>query len=27
VALPFDRYFRERGASGADTKPTFSKTL
>jgi oxygen-independent coproporphyrinogen-3 oxidase len=27
VALPFDRYFRERGASGAGAKPTFSKTL
>ena len=27
VALPFDRYFRERKAKGEDAKPTFSKTL
>jgi oxygen-independent coproporphyrinogen-3 oxidase len=27
VALPFDRYFRERKAQGGDGKPTFSKTL
>jgi oxygen-independent coproporphyrinogen-3 oxidase len=27
VALPFDRYFRERKAKGQDGKPTFSKTL
>ncbi len=27
VALPFDRYFRERKAKGDDKKPTFSKTL
>jgi oxygen-independent coproporphyrinogen-3 oxidase len=27
VALPFDRYFRERKATGQDGKPTFSRTL
>jgi len=27
VALPFDRYFRERRAKGQDGKPTFSRTL
>jgi len=27
VALPFDRYFRERKTKGQDGKPTFSRTL
>ena len=27
VALPFDRYFRERTARGGDGKPSFSRTV